>query len=273
MDAVFDQRWVKRLDGTRVKTVTDKWAQAEALIADIERFRTENECDRLVMVWCGSTEAYQEASAVHATIEAFEAGLRANDENIAPSQIYAYAALDLEGALRQRRTEPVGGPALHARARRPRGRAHRRQGLQDRPDLAQDHPGPRPQGPHARPARLVLHQHPRQPRRRGARRPGELQDQGGLQARCARSGPPARGVPRPLRRHRPHGAHQLLPAPRRQQGGLGQHRHLRVDGLPDADQGQLPVPRLDPRGARSCSTWPCSWTWPPAPGRAACRSG
>ena len=93
MDAVFDQRWVKRLDGTRVKTVTGKWAQAEALIADIERFRTENECDRLVMVWCGSTEAYQEASAVHATIEAFEAGLRADDENIAPSQIYAYAAL------------------------------------------------------------------------------------------------------------------------------------------------------------------------------------
>jgi myo-inositol-1-phosphate synthase len=93
MDAVFDQRWVKRLDGTRVKAETDKWAQAEALIADIENFRTENECDRLVMVWCGSTEAYQEASAVHMTIEAFEAGLRANDDNISPSQIYAYAAL------------------------------------------------------------------------------------------------------------------------------------------------------------------------------------
>jgi len=45
------------------------------------------------MVWCGSTEAYQEASAVHDTVEAFEAGLRANDENISPSQIYVYAAL------------------------------------------------------------------------------------------------------------------------------------------------------------------------------------
>jgi myo-inositol-1-phosphate synthase len=45
------------------------------------------------MVWCGSTEAYQEASAVHMTIEAFEAGLKANDDNISPSQIYAYAAL------------------------------------------------------------------------------------------------------------------------------------------------------------------------------------
>jgi len=92
MEAVFDQRWVKRLDGTRVKATTDKWAQAEALIADIERFRVENDCERMVMVWCGSTEAYQEASAVHMTIESFEAGLRAGDENIAPSQIYAYAA-------------------------------------------------------------------------------------------------------------------------------------------------------------------------------------
>ena len=93
MDAVFDQRWVKRLEGSRVKSETAKWDQAQALIADIERFRTENECDRLVMVWCGSTEAYQESSAVHETVEAFEAGLRADDENISPSQIYVYAAL------------------------------------------------------------------------------------------------------------------------------------------------------------------------------------
>ena len=93
MDAVFDQRWVKKLEGTRVKSVTAKWEQAQALIEDIERFRIQNECDRLVMVWCGSTEAYQEASAVHDTVEAFEAGLRANDENISPSQIYVYAAL------------------------------------------------------------------------------------------------------------------------------------------------------------------------------------
>ncbi|MBT6970291.1 MAG: inositol-3-phosphate synthase, partial [Actinobacteria bacterium] len=93
MDAVFDQRWVKRLDGVRVKNIASKWEQAEALIADIEHFRIENNCDRLVMVWCGSTEAYQEASEVHDTVAAFEAGLHANDENISPSQIYVYAAL------------------------------------------------------------------------------------------------------------------------------------------------------------------------------------
>ncbi len=93
MDAVFDQRWVSRLDGHRVKDLTDKWDQAMALMEDIERFRVDNGCSRLVMVWCGSTEAFQEASAVHETVEAFEQGLKDNDDNISPSQIYVYAAL------------------------------------------------------------------------------------------------------------------------------------------------------------------------------------
>ena len=93
MDAVFEQKWVSRIDPVRVKTETNKWEQAEALIADIERFRSENNCDRLVMVWCGSTEAFQEPSDVHASIDAFEAGLKVDDANISPSQIYAYAAI------------------------------------------------------------------------------------------------------------------------------------------------------------------------------------
>ena len=93
MDAVFDNRWVKKLDGKRVKNLNSKWDQAQALMEDIEKFRADNECDRLVMVWCGSTEAFQEASAVHETVDSFEAGLKSNDENIAPSQIYAYAAI------------------------------------------------------------------------------------------------------------------------------------------------------------------------------------
>jgi myo-inositol-1-phosphate synthase len=93
MDAVFDQDWVKRLDGNRVKTGESKMALAEQLIADIERFRTENECDRLVMVWCASTEAYRDVTAVHQSVEAFEQGLRDSDPMISPSQIYAYAAI------------------------------------------------------------------------------------------------------------------------------------------------------------------------------------
>ncbi len=93
MEAVFDQKWVSRLDGTRVKKIDNKWDQAMALMADIESFREANDCDRLVMVWCGSTEAFQEPSAVHETVEAFEAGMKANDDNISPSQLYVYAAL------------------------------------------------------------------------------------------------------------------------------------------------------------------------------------
>jgi myo-inositol-1-phosphate synthase len=60
---------------------------------DIERFRTQHQCERLVMIWCGSTEVYREPTAVHQDLEAFEKGLKISDPNIAPSQIYAYAAL------------------------------------------------------------------------------------------------------------------------------------------------------------------------------------
>jgi myo-inositol-1-phosphate synthase len=68
---------------------------AEALMADIEEFKKSNNCSRLVMIWCGSTESFHKKAAVHETIGAFEEGLRNNDPDIAPSQIYAYAALTL----------------------------------------------------------------------------------------------------------------------------------------------------------------------------------
>ena len=93
MDAVFDQTWVSRLSGARVKTAGSKMDLAEQLMADIETFRLENGCDRLVMVWCASTEAYREPTDVHATVESFEQGLRDSSDQISPSQIYAYAAI------------------------------------------------------------------------------------------------------------------------------------------------------------------------------------
>ena len=93
MDAVFDREWVKKLDGFRVKRGANKMELAEALMNDIERFRAENSCERLVMVWTGSTEAYREPGAVHQSLDAFEKGLSANDTEISPSQIYTYAAL------------------------------------------------------------------------------------------------------------------------------------------------------------------------------------
>jgi myo-inositol-1-phosphate synthase len=94
MRAVFDPDWVQNLHNTtNVKDGIDKWDLAQQLMADIERFKDENDLDRVVMVWCGSTEAYRSPTATHLSLAAFEEGLKADDPSIAPSQIYAYAAL------------------------------------------------------------------------------------------------------------------------------------------------------------------------------------
>ena len=95
MEAVFEQQWVKKINGPNVKKGKNKMELAEQLMQDIQDFKKKNGCERLSMVWCGSTEVYRQATDVHSTLEKFEAGLRNNDENIAPSQIYAYAALKL----------------------------------------------------------------------------------------------------------------------------------------------------------------------------------
>src|SRR5258706_13567189 len=91
--AVFDQRYVKRLDGPNVRRGANKKALAEQVIEDIRRFKAENKLDRLVMVWCGSTEVFLVESDVHQTIEAFERGLEQNDPAIPSSMVYAYAAI------------------------------------------------------------------------------------------------------------------------------------------------------------------------------------
>lgn len=93
MSAVFDQSYVKNIQGPNVKTGKDKMDLAMQLIEDIQAFKKSNGCDRLVMVWCASTEAYSEACEIHKSIESFETALQNSDARIAPSQIYAYAAL------------------------------------------------------------------------------------------------------------------------------------------------------------------------------------
>lgn len=93
MSAVFDKAYVKKLDGKNVKSAATKMDLANAVIDDMERFKKENNCDRLVMVWCGSTEVYIEESDVHQTVEKLEEGLRKSDPKIPPSMIYAYAAI------------------------------------------------------------------------------------------------------------------------------------------------------------------------------------
>jgi myo-inositol-1-phosphate synthase len=91
MPAVFDQYYVKRLNGTHIKTGKNKRDLADQLRADIQAFKKT--VDRVVMIWCGSTEIFLEPSAVHDSVAAFEKGLEESDINIAPSMIYAYAAL------------------------------------------------------------------------------------------------------------------------------------------------------------------------------------
>ena len=93
MPAVFDKNYVKRLEGSHVKESSSKSELAQMVRDDIRRFKAENGLDRIVMIWCGSTEIFLEPGPTHATVESFEQALAANDESIAPSMIYAYAAL------------------------------------------------------------------------------------------------------------------------------------------------------------------------------------
>ncbi len=93
MPAVFDQDYVKRIEGINVKTGRTKRDLAEQLREDIRRFKSDNACDRLVMVWCASTEVFLKPGPAHASLEAFERAMDENDPTIAPSMLYAYAAL------------------------------------------------------------------------------------------------------------------------------------------------------------------------------------
>jgi len=95
MSAVFDQKYVKKLEGTNVKKGANWMEMAEQLKEDIKRVKQEKNLDRMVMIWCGSTEIYMEQKPVHETVKAFEEGLRNNDPNISPSMVYAYAAISM----------------------------------------------------------------------------------------------------------------------------------------------------------------------------------
>jgi myo-inositol-1-phosphate synthase len=93
MEAVFFPEYVKKLHGTHVKRGASKLELGEMLREDIRRFLRDEGCDRAVMIWCASTEVYLERSAVHGDLAAFERGLAESDPAIAPSMIYAWAAL------------------------------------------------------------------------------------------------------------------------------------------------------------------------------------
>ncbi|HEU5184280.1 MAG TPA: inositol-3-phosphate synthase [Gemmatimonadaceae bacterium] len=96
MPAVFDQKYVSRLTGTNVKKGKTKRDLAEQLRQDIRDFKAKHKLDRVVMVWCASTEIYIKPGPQHATIEQFEKAMERNDDAIAPSMLYAWAAI-MEG--------------------------------------------------------------------------------------------------------------------------------------------------------------------------------
>ena len=93
MKAVFDTKYVKRLDGPNKKQGKSKMELAEALMKDISDFISENKLDRVVMVWCGSTETYLEYNSIYDSLDSFEKGLKENHDSISSSMIYAYAAI------------------------------------------------------------------------------------------------------------------------------------------------------------------------------------
>jgi myo-inositol-1-phosphate synthase len=93
MTAVFEQAYVKKLNGPHVKKGTSKMNLAEQLMDDIKSFKAKHNCDRLVAVWCGSTEVYRQPTEVHSSLAKFEEALRSSHDDVAPSQIYAYACL------------------------------------------------------------------------------------------------------------------------------------------------------------------------------------
>src|ERR1700712_3060115 len=94
MKAAFDQNYAKNLTATNVKTGT-RYELAQQVMNDITTFKEKNDCDRIVLIWCGSTEIYYEASDIHNSLEKFEQALINDDKRISPSMIYAYAALKL----------------------------------------------------------------------------------------------------------------------------------------------------------------------------------
>ncbi|HEY1952557.1 MAG TPA: inositol-3-phosphate synthase [Gemmatimonadaceae bacterium] len=96
MPAVFDNKYVTRIHGTNVKKGKTKRDLAEQLRQDIRDFKSKNKCDRIVIVWCASTEIFIKPGPQHATIEQFEKAMEKNDDAIAPSMLYAYAAI-MEG--------------------------------------------------------------------------------------------------------------------------------------------------------------------------------
>ena len=247
--AVFDQRYVKRLDGPNVKKGKNKKDLAEQLRADIRNFKKDNGLDRMVMVWCGSTEVFMKESAAHQSIEAFEKALEANDPAIPSSMIYTYAALmeDVPYANGAPNLS-VDIPAMMALAQQKKlpivGKDFKTGQTWMKTVIA---PGIK--------ARLLGVEGWYSTNILGNRDGEVLDDPESFKTKEESKKSVLDYIlqpqlyPEPLRGSLPRRPHQLLSAARRQQRGLGQHRSRRLARLQDAAEDQLPVPRQHSCGA------------------------
>jgi myo-inositol-1-phosphate synthase len=93
MKAAFDQNYVKNLSGSNIKKAKTKFDLAEEIREDIRDFKKKSKVDRVVMVWCGSTEVFMKPEEVHQSLQSFEKAMKTNHPAIAPSMLYAYAAI------------------------------------------------------------------------------------------------------------------------------------------------------------------------------------
>ena len=227
----------------------------ELVRADIRAFKKERACDRLVAIWCASTEVFLRATEVHQSIKAFEAGLAANAPEISNAQIYAWACIKEGVPLANGAPNScawISRPPGSSRSRAPCAARGKR--FQDGSNAPQDGAGSGVQGTNAWPARMV-------PRRTSsATEDGEVlrrprlffRAKGGLQAGGARGDSPAEAsYPEPLRRRRAQGQHPLLPpceGTRRRRAGTTSIS-LGGSGYPMQIKGQFPLPRLDTHAA------------------------
>ena len=215
MPAVFNQNYVKRLNGTNVKEGKNKMELAEQLMSDIAKFKEEKGCDRLVIVWAASTEIFLEASEIHQTVEAFEKAMYDNDERIAPSMIYAYAAI--KSGVPFANGAPnltVDIPALLKLAE-DSGVPICGKDFKTGQTLMKTILAPGLEIANARSRRLVFDEYLRKPRRRSFGRSRKFQNKRRIETFRSRTYFAARNLSRTLQRFFARRPHQLLSAARR----------------------------------------------------------
>ncbi len=273
MKAAFDPEYVKKLDGPNVKKAKNKYELALQIKEDIANFKKTNKLSRLVMCWCGSTEIFLKADEVHSTPEKFVEAMKSNHPGIAPSMLYAWAAITsgvpfANGAPNL----TVDFPAMLQLAQEHEvaicGKDFKTGQTLMKTILA---PGfkARMLGLNGWFSTNIL-----------GNRDGEvLEDPGSFKTKEESKLGALEYIMQPelypdaLRQNAPQSPHQLLPAARRQQRRLGQHRHFRLARLPDADQGRFSVPRLDSRGADRARSGALPRSWRSAPACVAFRNG